>query len=547
MRYLPVLILIHTSFLFGQTPAFHSHDTIFGSITPERAWWDVHFYHLEVKVDPENKWIEGKNTIHYTVLHSDSVMQIDLRPPLQIQSFIQDGEQIEYYKKHFSYFVKLKKPQNRDENQILEVRYEGHPHVSEQPPWSGGMTWAKDSLGNHFVANSNQTDGASMWWPLKDHPSDEPDSMLISINTPEGLTAVSNGRLRKTENHPDGRITYHWFVANPINTYGVNLSIGDYAHFTEKFSGEKGTLDCDFYVLKNHLDLAKDHFQDALRMLEAFEYWFGPYPFYEDGYKLVEVPYLGMEHQSCVTYGNQYMKGYLGRDLSSSGWGLKFDFIIIHESAHEWWANNITYADLADMWIHESFTSYSESLFVEYFYGKKAGGEYVRGLRPSIVNDRPIQGVYGVSYPGSKDMYYKGANMWNTLRQIVNDDDHWREILRGLNKEFYHKTVLAADIENYINQNTEVDLTSFFEQYVRDYRLPVFTYWIDDNQLKYRFDNVTEGFSMPVKIKVDEKFVWLKDASDAWNSIPLSDNVTIDHIIPDPDFYMASFPLTSGK
>jgi len=546
MRYLLLFLLIWPLRSYGQTPEFTAADTIFGALSAERSWWDVHFYHLEVKVDPEEKRIEGKNTIHYTVLKADSILQIDLRPPLEIYSFRQDGQTLDYSKKYFSYFVKLRKPQHKGEHQILEIEYGGHPHVSEQPPWSGGITWETDRHGNPFIANSNQTSGASMWWPLKDHPSDEPDSMLISINTPAGVMDVSNGRLRNIEPHPDGSTTYHWFVSNPINTYGVNLSIGDYAHFSEIYPGENGPLDCDYYVLREHTDQAREHFRDVPRMLEAFEYWFGPYPFYEDGYKLIEVPYLGMEHQSSVTYGNKFMKGYLGRDLSSSGWGLKFDFIIIHESAHEWWANNITYADVADMWIHESFTTYSESLFVEYHYGKKAGAEYVRGLRANIINDRPLQGVYGVSHPGSKDMYYKGANIWNTLRQIVNDDDRWREILRGLNKEFYHQIVLAADIERYLNDQISVDLTSFFNQYIRDARLPIFTYWIDDGKLKYRFDNVIRGFSMPVKIEIGGKKHWLHDASDQWNSVPIPENVPIEKIKADPDFYIASFPLTSG-
>src|SRR5690606_7352637 len=253
-------------------------------------------------------------------------------------------------------------------------------------PWDGGFSWKKDDNGNDFVATSCQGLGASVWWPNKDHMYDEVDSMLISVRVPKALMEVSNGQLRGVEDHKDGTNTYHWFVNNPINNYGVNVNIGDYVHFSEDYNGEKGILKMDYYVLKYNLEKAKQQFKDAPRMMEAFEHWFGPYPFYEDGYKLVEVPYLGMEHQSSVTYGNGFENGYLGRDLSGTGWGLKFDFIIIHESAHEWFANNITYKDIADMWIHESFTAYAESIFVEYFYGKKAGAEYVIGTRRGIQN-----------------------------------------------------------------------------------------------------------------------------------------------------------------
>ena len=259
-----------------------------------------------------------------------------------------------------------------------------------------------------FIASTCQGDGASLWWPCKDHMYDEPDSMLISVNVPDNLMDVSNGRLRSVVRHENKTATYNWFVANPINNYGVNINIGDYVHFSEIFNGEKGALDCDYYVLRENLEKAKEQFKQAPMMLAAFEHWFGPYPFYEDGYKLVEAPYLGMEHQSSVTYGNGFENGYRGTDLSSTGWGLKFDFIIIHESGHEWFANSITYEDIADMWVHESFTNYSENLYVEYYYGKKAGADYVLGSRKNIRNDRPVTGTYNVNSRGSGDMYVQG-------------------------------------------------------------------------------------------------------------------------------------------
>ncbi|HZJ19200.1 MAG TPA: M1 family peptidase, partial [Pricia sp.] len=338
---------IITTSMFGQN--FTEQDTLRGSITPEREWWDLNYYDLYVDVDPDQKFISGQNTIRYEVLKSKQVLQVDLQPPLKIEKVTQDGKELKVEDQGNAHFVQLQKPQKKGDFNEVVVHYSGHPKEAVRAPWDGGFSWSKDDNGKDFIATSNQGLGASVWWPNKDHMYDEVDSMLIRIKAPKGLMDVSNGRLRKVDEDTN---TYHWFVSNPINNYGVNINIGDYVHFGEKYPGEKGALDMDYYVLRDNLEKAKKQFQDAPKMMKAFEYWFGPYPFYEDSYKLVEAPYLGMEHQSSVTYGNKYQNGYLGKDLSGTGWGLKFDFIIIHESGHEWFANNITYKDIADMWIH---------------------------------------------------------------------------------------------------------------------------------------------------------------------------------------------------
>ena len=370
---------------------------------------------------------------------------------------------------------------------------------------------------------------------------DEVESMLISVNVPKNLMDVSNGRLQSVTELKDGTKTYNWLVSNPINNYGVNINIGDYVSFSEKFKGEKGDLNCNYYVLRDNLAKAKIQFKDAPRMLKAFEHWFGPYPFYEDSYKLVEAPYLGMEHQSSVTYGNGFKNGYLGRDLSGTGWGLKFDYIIIHESGHEWFANNITYKDIADMWIHESFTDYSESLFLEYYYGKEAAFTYVRGLRKNIQNDKPIIGYYDVNNEGSSDMYYKGANMLHTLRQIVNDDEKWRTILRGLNSTFYHQTVTTKQIEDYLSKSTEMDLSAFFNQYLRDIRIPTLEYFFKNDKLGYRWTNCVPGFNMPIKITVNGTGKLLKPTT-GWDSISVkSENAKLEI---DKNFYVAGFNIS---
>ncbi len=514
---------------------FTRQDTLRGSITPEREWWDLSYYHLDIKVEPETKTISGKNTIQYKVLQPYQVMQIDLQPPLQLTKVTQNGEQLDIKHDGNAHFVTLKNTQKIGEVNSIVAYYEGQPREAVRAPWDGGISWKKDKNGNHFIASSCQGLGASVWWPNKDHMYDEVDSMLISVNVPEKLTNVSNGRLRKVEQKDDQTKTYHWFVNNPINNYGVNINIGDYANFSEVYKGEKGNLDMNYYVLNYNLDKAKTHFTDAPKMMKAFEHWFGPYPFYEDSFKLVEVPYLGMEHQSSVTYGNQYLKGYLGNDLSGTGWGLKFDFIIIHEAGHEWFANNITNVDIADMWIHESFTAYSESLFLDYYYGKQAASEYVIGTRRSIQNDRPLIGHYNVNNEGSGDMYYKGANMLHTLRTMVNNDEKWRQILRTLNKKFYHQTVTTQQIENCLAEETCLDLTGFFNQYLRTTKIPVFEYKVENKTLKFRFSNTVDNFKMPLLINIVEKEHWINPTNE-WKTIKIpSSNSSIS---VKKDFYL---------
>lgn len=505
--------------LTNKEEVFTRQDTLRGSVTKERAWWDVKYYHLDIKVNPADSTISGSNTIRYQVLNEYNKMQIDLQEPLKITKVIQDGNELKYQRDGNVYYIELISQQNPAEIKELTIFYNGKPKIAVNPPWDGGITWKKDKNGIPFIASTCQGIGASIWWPNKDHMYDEVDDMLISVNVPKNLIDVSNGRLQSVIDLKDGTRTFNWYVSNPINNYGVSINIGDYVNFSEKFQGEKGELDCDYYVLRENLAVAKSQFQQVPMMLKAFEHWFGPYPFYEDSYKLVEAPYLGMEHQSAVTYGNGFANGYRGRDLSETGWGLKFDFIIIHESGHEWFANNITYKDLADMWIHESFTNYSESLYVEYYYGKEAGAEYVRGTRKGIKNIKPIIGHYDVNNEGSADMYPKGGNMLHTLRQIVNNDEKWRTILRGLNSTFYHQTVTTKQIEDYISKAVEMDLSPFFNQYLRQKNIPTLEYYFKDTTLFYRWTNCVAEFNMPIKVKLNGVEKWLKPVAD-WASIP---------------------------
>ena len=532
-KLLIIILIFLTSFpLFSQgiindINNFTRQDTLRGSITKERIWWDLTYYHLDISVDPVNRTIKGSNEISYTVLEPYSEIQIDLQNPLVLTKAEQNDENLEIRHDGNAHFIKLKKKQIRGANNKIKVFYEGKPKTAVRAPWDGGISWTKDKNGNHFIASSCQGLGASVWWPNKDHMYDEVEGMLMSVNVPKGLFNVSNGRLIKNEEKENSN-TYHWEVKNPINNYGVNINIGDYVNFSEIYKGESGDLDMDYYVLRDNLEIAKIHFKDAIKSMEAFEHWFGPYPFYEDSFKLVEAPYLGMEHQSSVTYGNKFKQGYLGRDLSGSGWGLMFDYIIIHETGHEWFANNITYKDIADMWIHESFTTYSENLFLDFHFGKKASSEYVIGKRKRIRNIKPIIGTYNVNKSGSGDMYDKGSNILHTLRQIANDDEKWRQVLRGLNNEFYHQTVTTTQVENYISKKMKMDLKPFFDQYLRDVRIPVLEYYMDNEKLFFKWNNVIDGFNMPLKIilKSGNKIIY---PTKQWKSIEIKDSFKIDN------------------
>lgn len=523
--------------IFSSAQAVTQQDILRGSITPERVWWDLTHYHLNIKIDPKTKSIAGTNTMKYVVLSKQKLLQIELQAPLILNKVTQNGHTLAVTQKGYSYFINSLPNAEIGKEYEIVMHFSGIPQEAIRAPWDGGITWSKDSNGLDFIASSCQGLGASIWWPNKDHAYDEPNNgVLISVEVPEHLFNVSNGRLINIEHNIKAKTkTFHWKVTHPINNYGVNINIGDYVNFNEVHQGENGLLDMNYYVLRENLTKAKHQFKEAKRTIEAFEYWFGPYPFYEDSYKLVEAPYLGMEHQSSVTYGNKYQNGYLGKDRSQTGVGLLFDFIIVHETGHEWFANNITHVDIADMWIHESFTSYSENLFIEYHFGQEKAFEYIRGQRMNIKNSHPIIGVYNVHQEGSSDMYDKGANMLHTIRQIVNNDTKWRNVLRGLNKTFFHKTVTTQQVELYINQQAGHDFSKVFDQYLRDVRVPTFEFFVRNNTLKIKWSNVVNDFSMPLKIFINNKAQWVTPTTQ-WTEVEITETNPI--ITIDPNFYV---------
>ncbi|MGI8498702.1 MAG: M1 family metallopeptidase [Gemmatimonadaceae bacterium] len=496
-------------------------DTLRGSNTPQRAWWDVAFYDLHVSVNPSDSSISGYNGISYVVLRAAREMQIDLAAPLSVDSIVQEHRHLRYRRDGSAYFVTLTAAQRPGNRKTLIVFYHGRPRVAKNPPWDGGVSWARDSLGRPWIATACEGIGASVWWPNKDIPSDEPDSQRVAITVPDSMIDVSNGRLRSVSHHPDGTTTWEWFVTAPINNYDVAINAGAYAHFGRVFHGEAGALTMDFWPLAQHLDTAEVQFRQAEPMLACFESWFGPFPWYEDGFKLVETPHLGMEHQSAIAYGNRYRNGYRGRDLSRTGLGLLWDFIIVHESAHEWFGNSITAKDHSDVWVHESFANYAEGLYTECQQGTAAGARYLIGSRANVKNDRPIVSMPGVNSTGSDDMYYKGGNMLHTIRQIIDDDAKWRAILRGLGSAYRHRTVTGRDVEAYISRQAGIDLSRVFEQYLRTTRIPVLEYRTDGATLSYRWTDVVRGFDMPVKVSIAGAEPTLLRPTEDWKSAPL--------------------------
>ncbi len=514
-------VLFCKSAVAQQTLQFTRADTLRGTITPQRAWWDITFYDLHINIHPQDSTIEGVNRIFYEVTGPVRDMQIDLQQPLEIEKIVQNEVKLDYRRvgQSAAYFVDVPEGLQLDSIYTVSVYYHGKPIIAENAPWDGGFVWARDSLGNPWVATAVQGLGASAWWPNKDHQSDEPDSMRISFTVPQPMVAVANGRLKDVTKQ-NGMATYTWFVSNPINNYNVAFNGGNYVNFKNTFEGLKGELDLSYWVLEQDLEEAKEQFKQVGPMMKCFEYWFGPYPFYEDSFKMVQVPYLGMEHQSAVAYGNNFMPGYRGTDLSGTGWGLKWDFIIIHESAHEWWGNSVTSKDVADMWVHEGFTNYAEALYVECRFGKEAGAEYMRGLRHRIKNEQPVAGIYGVQQEGSGDMYYKASNMLHMVRQIINDDSTFRSILRGIQQKFYHETVTGQQIEDYIIAKSGKDLDDLFDQYLRETNIPVLQYYIEKGRLHYKWANVIPHFDMPVEVRLDEgSWTFIEPVSDHWKIV----------------------------
>ncbi|UEG49357.1 M1 family metallopeptidase [Ferruginibacter lapsinanis] len=553
-----VLLVFHFSFFifhYSIAQSFTHADTLRGSVGTGRDWWDVLRYDVNVKFDFEDSTISGYANIEFKIIRKGIVMQIDLQEPLVLDSvfyirndtlnngllnkgILTAASKIEKITRDGNtYFFNNIAEKKSKRTHKLVIYYHGKPQIAIYPPWDGGLIWKRDKNNNPWISVACQGLGASVWYPCKDHQSDEPDKgASLTMTFPDTLVAVANGRLKESVDNNDNTKTVTWEVKSPINNYDLAFYIGKYVHFGETYKGVKGNLTMDYWVLDYDLEKAKKQFTDAKRMMKAFEYWFGPYPFYEDGYKLIEAPHLGMEHQSGIAYGNKYQNGYLGNDLSHSGWGLKWDFIIVHESGHEWFGNNITTKDIADMWVHESFTNYSETLFTEFYYGKKAADAYLQGTRENIENKNPVISSYGVNKESeTTDMYYKGANMIHTIRQVINNDALFRKILQGLNKTFYYQTVTTRQIEEYIIKQSKINFSKVFDQYLRTIQIPVLEYKIEGYKISYRYTNCIKGFILPLKINAKGQR-WIRP-TEQWQTLSLYPEGEINFSV-DPNFYI---------
>lgn len=507
-------------------------DTLRGSNTEFRNWWNVLRYDIELEPNYSKKFIQGFNEIKFEVIadSKNQILQIDLQQPMQIDQAFLDGNKVKNVERSgHVYFLKFDKKLKQNKTYSLKLQFSGNPKIAVKPPWDGGWIFTQDDEKRPWMTMASQGLGASSWFPNKDYQGDEPDlgaSLVLIVD--KDLVGVSNGKLISKEKIKE-KIAYKWEVKNPINNYNIAPYIGKYVEIKDSILGEQGLLELSYWVLDYNVEKAEKQFIQAKTMLKSFEHWFGPYPFYEDGYKLVEAPHLGMEHQSGIAYGNFFMDGYLGTDLSETGWGLKWDFIIIHESGHEWFGNNITTKDVADMWVHEGFTAYSESLYTQDLFGVEAGSDYVIGTRHRIQNDIPIIGIFGVNQEGSSDMYYKGANMIHTLRHWINDDTLFRKILRDMNLEFRHQTVTTQTIENFISQKSGINLNPFFNQYLRTTQIPTLEFQKEGDKLKYRYINNVEGFEMPLKIADSDIWIWpTKDWQEETLGFEIVDKFAID-------------------
>lgn len=505
MRLVLGWLLVSTMGVSGQS--WMAKDSLIGFLNPHRAWFDVHYYDLTIDIDIDRKYLSGQNTIHFTATKPPTdYLQIDLASHFTIESVMIQGLPVEYTRKHTTIWVASPVVAVGDTASVT-IAYRGRPQRARFAPWDGGFVWEVDNGGNPWVGVACEGEGAHIWWPCKDHFTDEPDSITMTFVVPDTLTAVGNGRLVSTAQRGDKQ-AFTWKVVNPINAYNVSLNVGKYEHFTDTFQSEsKGaSLLLSYYVLENNLEKAKAHFQQVKPMLECFEQRFGPYPFYEDSYKLVETPYLGMEHQSAIAYGNNYQKGYAGFDQS----GLGFDYIIIHESGHEWFGNSITAADLAEVWIHESFTTYSEAVYVECLHGKEKASNYMQMQRLMVMNQKPIIGPMDVRFDGwtdDNDQYYKGALMLHTLRQAVGDDEQWWSMLYDFSTHFAHQVIPTDSVVRFFNDRTSFDAKPFFDQYLRHAQLPVLEYKISQfdvenpvNTMSFRWKTDAPDFVLPIPV-----------------------------------------------
>lgn len=504
---------------------FTRKDSLQGGLRHERTSFDVQRYDLNIKINPEDRSIVGYNDIKFKIAEPTNKIQIDLFENMNVDSIVFNKKKLKYKRDNHAVFIDLNETMSIGKEGKIRFYYSGKPLVAKNAPWDGGFVFKKDAQGKDWIGVAVQGTGASLWYPVKDTQSDEPDfGSSIKVAVPNGLMNVSNGRFLGSEDLKNGYTRWDWEVKSPINTYDITVNVADYVHIHDNYKG----LDLDYYVLRENEEKARKHFEaDVKRMMDCFQSKFGTYPFKEDGYKLVETSYLGMEHQSAVAYGNKYLKGYLGRDNSHTGVGLTFDFITIHETGHEWFGNSVTSKDIADMWIHEGFTTYSEAVFVECTLNYEKAMQYINGQGANVRNDKPIIGHYGVNNEGSGDMYYKGALMLNTIRHIVNDDAKWWKIILKYSETYRHKIIDTETVIAFFNKETGLKLTPVFDQYLRYRDIPQLEVRQNDKNVEVRWKTDVTNFEMPLEYKLNGKTARI-NITNTWKK--LADKATVEQV-----------------
>lgn len=535
-------VILVASFFLNVVDLFSQskNDSLLGSNSIYRSWWDIKHYAITFKPDFNTKFISGVNEISFLVLEENNhLMQLDLQLPMKIDSVFCNSIKINQITQNGNFWCLTIPDLKQNTLSQLKVFFSGYPKVAKNPPWDGGWVWKKDKNKNPWMSVACQGAGASVWFPCKELQSDEPDSGAdLNIQVPDTLIGIGNGKLHSKTKLNGGFTQYSWKVKSTINSYDIIPYIGKYKHISDSIVGRNGTLKTDYWCLEYNETKAKTHLKEnVVNTLKSLEEWFGPYPFYQDSYKIVESPYLGMEHQSNIAYGNNYINGYAGRDLSNSGWGLKWDFIVVHETAHEWFGNSVTACDVADNWIHEGFASYSEVLHTETFYGKDAGNDYCLGVRKSILNDKPVIGNYNIRQEGSGDMYNKGSNIIHMIRFLLNDDVKFKELLNAISSQFYHQCITSKQLEEFIMKETKLDLKAFFNQYLRTSQIPKLEYKLKAKSIEYRYTNVVEGFNIPLKVYVNQDTVIL-NPTENWQKIKLNEKVKKSNVKFDDKMYI---------
>jgi aminopeptidase N len=497
-----IIIFFSLLTLLSKAQYYNRADELRGNLSPLRSCYDVIFYNLNIKINIPEKSIAGSNTIYYKILNDFDKIQIDLFANMQIDSILHQNKKLTYTREYNAVFIYFGEKQLKNNIDNIIVYYHGKPKIAVRPPWEGGFVWTQDKKGNDWVAVACENIGASLWYPNKDHLSDKPDSMMISCTVPSNLKCISNGNLINTIPVDNNSTKYVWFISYPILNYNATICIGNYINFYDYYIHDNDSLRLDYYVFDYNLDKAKKQFKQVKPLLKCYEKFFGPYPFPKDGYALIETPFAGMEHQSAIAYGNYYKNGYAGEDYSLLN--LDFDYIIIHETGHEWWGNSLSMGDLADMWIHEAFTTYAEMLYVDCMYGSNKALQYINMKKNYVLNDAPCIPEYNLNKEGSQDMYSKGALMLHTIRNVIDDDKIWFDILLGLQKDFKYKTVNYNDIVNYMNLKSGKNLSKIFNQYLKHKYPPLLHYSLKKQGpnliIKYKWEETIDDFDMPVKI-----------------------------------------------